>query len=243
MPPKSSGFRPAGSAGKSSQLPAAAKSKLQDSTDHIGGAFLLQAGGKPMNEYVSSKLPKPFHNRDRSRFIAVYCAGKIGSFDWRHSMEGLDQGRLRGLDAPEPVARDILYVGPFFTTCDHSCTHNCGDHGLAAVNPAWPDAGGQLGCITELTPTHAVVVERSMTGIAKADVVLVYAQSDFDTAHGTHAELGAAHALGRTIIAFVDRHVREEVRRDAWFPLALADWTIYGKPSFEAVRRIWYGVE
>jgi len=41
------------------------------------------------------------------------------------------------------------------------------------------------------------------------------------------------------IIAFVDRDVPEKVRRDTWFPLTLADRTIYGTPSFEAVRQIW----
>jgi len=196
-----------------------------------------------MNQYVSTKLPKSSLNRDKSRFIGVYCAGKIARYDWRHNMEGLDRGRLRALEEPEPVATDILYTGPFFTTCDHACTHNNGDHGLASVNPAWPESGEQLGCITEPTPTHAAVVGRSLRGISLADVVVVYAQSDFDTAHGTHAELGAARAMDKTVIAFVDRSVGERVRRDTWFPLALANWTIYGKPSFETVRKIWYGVE
>jgi len=192
-----------------------------------------------MNEYVSNKLAKPFHNRDRSRFIAVYCAGKVASYDWRHSLEGLDNGRLRALEGPAWIAPDIRYVGPFFTTTDHGCTHNNGDHSVAAVNPAWPDSGEPMGSISWPTPTHLDVVGRSLLGVAAADVVVVYAQSDFDTAHGTHVEIGVARALRKTIIAFVDREVPEQVRRDTWFPLTLVDKTIYDTPCLDTVRQIW----
>jgi len=192
-----------------------------------------------MNKPANIKHKQPEAGRRRRGAFALYCAGKVASYDWRHTLEGLDNGRLRALEAPALIAPDVLYVGPFFTTTDHGCTHNNGDHGVAAVNPAWPDSGEPMGSIIEPTPTHAAVAERSLRGIDAADVVVVYAQRDFDTAHGTHAELGAACAMGKMIIAFVDRDVTEQVRRATWFPLTLADRTVYGTPCLEVTRRIW----
>lgn len=135
--------------------------------------------------------------------MKVYLAGKISSYDWRHELvPGLsgaygynDPEEMNGgheapmIDWDEmPMKHGLTYVGPFFASCDHSCTHRTGYH-------AWND-----GCLQSPVETFTWrTAQLCRNGIAKCDVFFAW-MGDGETAYGTLVEIGIAHTLGKKVV-------------------------------------------
>lgn len=169
--------------------------------------------------------------------MKIYLAGKISENDWRCSLvsqPGAGDWRetvaLPILDKYRQAMGDIC-TGPFYVECDHACTHRPGRvHGVTG-DCSYSDF------------TEAEVVAKSMQGIRDADLVFCFAEpdhgtgsgTDFATAHGTHAELGYAKAAHKPIV--IVRHPALDPTL-AWFPLALADLTLYGDDPIAELMKL-----
>lgn len=146
--------------------------------------------------------------------MRIYLAGKVAKHDWRHDIVG---DGLRGADGNMSwrnqeieLPGGHIYVGPFFVSCDHGCSHFVGEHGItkemcfgdrgfqqeyeghapsARANRApGPDiASGELATYNE---RRRYVFGQCCGAIERAD--LVFAWLDDPTAFGTIWELGYA---------------------------------------------------
>jgi hypothetical protein len=118
----------------------------------------------------------------------VYLAGKIGKWDWRHSIfKGLRES------SPGSPPRDMdgfAYAGPYFLSCDHGCYHGRGSHGVGA------DEDGRFEC-SETPVPPVMVVQRCRECIRSADVVFAFI--DGANPYGTILELGLAIGLGKPV--------------------------------------------
>ena len=171
---------------------------------------------------------------------AVYLAGRIAKNDWRHDICNLrgvmdDQyGTWEAAREPHrvPVKPEFLtgggpthVCGPYFISCDHGGFHGEGTHGVGL------GAGGDESCCEppeiELgLRAHDYALTRCMTSLHDADVVFVWAGPDFEQAHGTHTEIGAAYALGKPIYVVATDASLRKVRRETWFPMEMANRVI-----------------
>lgn len=147
--------------------------------------------------------------------IGIYFAGKIGIYDWRHSLLSRATGRWRKLrDSKAPFDFNIgphklTYQGPFFTSCDHGCYHGEHSHGVGLdVNTGCPrDIGGD-----PFPLSRPVVFRRSLEAIDRSDCLFAFIDSA--SAFGTLVEIGYARARGKTVLlCFADKHLQ----RDMWF--------------------------
>lgn len=148
--------------------------------------------------------------------MKVYLAGKIAKNDWRHNLVpmlryGFSDGDVAEWAQnwpPTPMYRkDFQYIGPFFISCDHGCTHGEGTHGAGE------------GCYSGKQNyfTHGIGERRwacwssCISAISYCDVL--FAWLDYPcTAHGTLTEIGTAFAMGKTII--IGSTARHD---DLWF--------------------------
>lgn len=151
-------------------------------------------------------------------FRRVYLAGKIGKNDWRHDIfpslreaEHLDSRWRRDVEIPS-----FTYVGPFFISCDHGCSHGEGQHGRG-IEPA-----GCLETMSEAkTRSRAQVAAECLKWINKAGFVFCWIEDL--TAFGTLFELGYAHAIGKPIFVGLKRNVKEPgLSRELWLSLVHA---------------------
>jgi very-short-patch-repair endonuclease len=90
-----------------------------------------------------------------------------------------------------PVLRNAIggyfdYTGPYFASDDHGCFHGPTSHGCAECMDGYD------------TLPRKLVVKCCLSAIARSD--LIFAWIEDPTAHGTLAELGYAHALGKKIL-------------------------------------------
>ncbi len=134
--------------------------------------------------------------------MKIYLAGKIGSYDWRHELvPGLSgaygyndpEEMIGGHEAPMidwdemPMKHGLTYVGPFFASCDHSCTHSTGYH-------AWND-----GCLQSPVETFAWrTAQLCRKAIEECDVFFAW-MGDGETAYGTLVEIGIASTLNKKV--------------------------------------------
>ena len=159
--------------------------------------------------------------------MKIYLAGKIGKGDWRNRI--IEGNRAGGIWDRFPAAgwehqkgvifREHDYTGPFFTSCDHGCSHGSNTHG-----------NGESPC-TDLFEgdRRTSIVRLCMTAINESE--LVFAWIDKDDAYGTLAEIGYAVARGiPTVVAM------SEVRKDLWFPAHMAHATIIRDNPADALR-------
>jgi Nucleoside 2-deoxyribosyltransferase len=173
----------------------------------------------------------------------LYCAGKISPCDWRNGLFNTrdigydDDGRGWSVFNEPPRFRglgsggdhpDWRYAGPFFIGCDHSCGHGPATHGCATNEPEddqlfFGGTGACGGCISsgQGAPSRYEVLEASLAGIRAADVVFVWIDHDFATAHGTMSEIGYAAALGKPIYSARSPAAAKTNLVEAWFPLSL----------------------
>jgi nucleoside 2-deoxyribosyltransferase len=117
----------------------------------------------------------------------LYLAGKIWKGDWRHSL-------IPALRAHQWITgplrtKSFAYVGPFFESCNHGCSHGDNTHGVLG-----------FGCSVVMQTQHEVF-DRNTAAVASAD--LIFAHITATDCYGTLFEIGMAHALGkRVVLAF-----------------------------------------
>jgi len=164
---------------------------------------------------------------------SVYLAGRIDHTDWRHDIAEV-RGALSNvepqIDQPMRTAiRPGVRVqggpthisGPYFISCDHGGFHGPTSHGVGAD---YKDA--RCCPVDVMYPNpRTFAVQRCMTWLRDADAMYVWVGWDFEQAHGTHVEMGVAHALGIPIFAAVKSGALTDSRNDAqvetWFALEL----------------------
>lgn len=167
---------------------------------------------------------KPFETFEREP-INVYLAGKIKPNGWRQKIFDM-RDSFYCFDEHELDNEYIKYndyiniVGPFFLSCDHSCYHGEGNHGLGINCPN--------GCAGEDTRSENEVVEICINQIKSSDVVFAYINDD--TCYGTLSEIGYAKALGKHIIVIFDTRKRA---KNMWFISKLANKVEWGVPIEE----------
>lgn len=130
-----------------------------------------------------------------NREIVVYFAGKIyQDDDWRNelfkgeSIPTLD-GPLEISHVPKVGKHGIVYGGPYFyNNCGHGYYSNYGQKHAA-----------------ESPQDRHTIFRNSATCIDNSNMVAVYADSEFGTAHGTMVEIGYAFALGKPIVLFFQK--------------------------------------
>ena len=160
------------------------------------------------------------NNKAEGKKTLVYLAGKIEANCWRHALvPQLSGWRKREKNVLETVAKDVFYTGPQFSCMGHFLNHGPTIHGHIEVADIHrkghdPYLHGQI------------VLNRSKDAIKQADIVFAYIDS-FDC-YGTIAEIGFAHALGKTIfivypINFNFEWNEETQRNELWFIEEMAD--------------------
>ena len=173
--------------------------------------------------------------------MRVYLAGKIAASDWRHAIVG---SALRLADGnadwrTQEIAFDRnTYVGPFFSGCDHGCSHSLGEHGItlgqceADRGDAYPERENEIvgmrqerrfkapaqdiasGENSDVNHRRAMLVDKCKKAIDSAG--LVFCWLDDATAHGSIWEMG--YAIGRGVQVFVGLPAELDAS-DLWFPI------------------------
>ena len=141
----------------------------------------------------------------------IYMAGKISSNGWRFPLiQGEEKERGNGYDLRNHdywgvwgeetkekylsfPNKNLIYVGPFFTCCDHGCSHGNSTHGV-----------GENGCI-EKTPPKKEVFEGCIKQISDADYIFCWIDS-LDC-YGTLFELGIAYEKGKKIFIGINKNL------------------------------------
>lgn len=114
----------------------------------------------------------------------IYLAGKISKNCWRHFLvHGLREHSWGSGDLEQD---DWICTGPFFTSCDHGCSHQPNLHGVLT---------NQNGC--GVTMTQQELVNHLKQAIDSSDAVFVYINSK--DCFGTYHEVGYASAKGKQI--------------------------------------------
>jgi hypothetical protein len=118
---------------------------------------------------------------------SVYLPGKIGPYDWRHSIVPnlRGAGALGGHYPPPLDCGSYVYTGPFFASDDHSGTHGATCHG---------NCEGQLG---EPPISRERLFHRNNAAIRTADLIVAYIDA-YDCI-GTICEVSYAWTLGKKI--------------------------------------------
>ena len=190
----------------------------------------------------------------------LYLAGKIRKNDWRHTIcPGLREvSQIQGnhvlnaftdSDMPDWEEYDIpalggawTYVGPYFSGCDHGCTHGLRNPGHAITG----------GCILDATRSkdwaHQTgyrnwVQAQCLEAIRRCDVF--FAWIDNTTAYGTLTEIGYAKGIGKkTVVASAqgESYGLEGELDNLWFAFEMADTTIFRnspKAALQALDHRW----
>jgi hypothetical protein len=156
--------------------------------------------------------------------VRIYLAGKVGKGDWRHDIVKGLHGAMDGLQFPceWPVLGGAIhadgsrhdYVGPFFTSCDHGCTHGPNSHGIDGTSPYCSPSLhdlGQSATTHDLPDLRSAIFAQCVRAIRGCD--LFFAWLDDATAYGTLVEIGIAHALGKHLCLACS----EPPPEDLWF--------------------------
>ena len=154
--------------------------------------------------------------------VKIYLAGKISKGDWRTGLVQQPSSVQKWRKTDDLPMGTNICTGPFFVACDHGCSHRPeSQHGVT------------YSCTGE-TVTEQEVIDKALRGVRAADLVFCFADKNFMTAHGTHCELAAAKALGKSIVIVRNPMLDPTL---PWFPLGLADITLYGEdPGAELAK-------
>ena len=161
-------------------------------------------------------------NNKNEKPVNIYLAGKIEPHGWRHAFFDMRNEfiwdekipYLQSLSVTMDWDKNIKVTGPFFLSCDHSCYHGEGNHGLGIHQPVSCLTGGN-------THSASEVIEICKEQIKRADVIFGYINSD--TCFGSLFEIGYAKALGKKVILLFDTSKREN---DMWFLSKNSDFSI-----------------
>lgn len=157
------------------------------------------------------KVRDPIGCHQSSFRPAVYLAGKIRESCWRHRLvDGLREHSWG--DGPLYQA-GFVYQGPFFTSCDHVCSHQKSSHGSTSS------------CSLDLANEPRTVIDLCLRAVAKS--ALIFCFIDSLDCHGTLVELGYAVALQIPIVIAIADSISKEQSHELWFPLGLANRVVY----------------
>jgi hypothetical protein len=114
---------------------------------------------------------------------------------------------------------DFLYVGPFFTSCDHGCSHG-NPHAVFSTCGGMPDNAGELQSIL------SAVVARDIAAIKDANEIFAWIPRE--GCHGTIAEVGFAAAFRKALhVGFANQALQDS----HWFMARMAtSYGIYSSP-------------
>jgi hypothetical protein len=154
----------------------------------------------------------------RTEYHSVYLAGKIRCNGWREKIANIRDHSINQYETkPILVNASLTIMGPFFISCDHGCYHGDRTHGVG-LNKYCKDVDGTLyhfGCCGngEQPPfTECDVLDICKSQIDAAEIVFAYI--DCTDCFGTLAEIGYAHAKGKTIII---KFASDQLKKDMWF--------------------------
>lgn len=157
----------------------------------------------------------------------------------------------------------LTYAGPYFLGDDHGSGHGPGTHGLAAtdVPSDYPYEEDENGVPVDGAAGHPDYEDTAVMSMAwcggvnftrretlnaclgwlkSSDFMFVWVDSDFNTAHGTHFEMGLALAWGKPIIVCGPEHlIKSPMLKEVWFPVAAALALVISETPQEALRIIW----
>lgn len=166
---------------------------------------------------------------NKAEHHTVYLAGKIRHDGWRN--RAFNQYRDHNLADMEfkslIINGNLTITGPFFISCDHGCYHGDGTHGVGAVRTLDGEEylGGCLGAYFDRDDVLKIC--KAQIDIAE----IVFAYIDCQDCFGTLAEIGYAHAKGKTIII---KFKNGDLERDMWFiskmqqkTTDVSDWWIH----------------
>lgn len=121
---------------------------------------------------------------------ALYLAGKIDRYDFRHDLVPGLRGHL--WSGGPIVTPTFSYVGPFFVSDDHAGMHGPNTHGAIGHEVTYPPI------------TRRDVIANNNAAIRKADLIFAYISTG--DCYGTLCEIGQALALSkRVVMAFAPR--------------------------------------
>jgi very-short-patch-repair endonuclease len=167
---------------------------------------------------------------------SIYLAGKIAKNDWRHKLiPDLYRGGQAGsddwtgrTDATWPYVPGVVhgwdYAGPFFTSCDHGCSHGPSTHGNGET---------QCGSTNECDLNKARLYLLCYTAISRAG--WFFAWIDDHTAYGTLVELGIARGFGKAIIIASPTGFD---LTNLWFAQETADIRITAEGPLQALEQL-----
>ena len=167
----------------------------------------------------------------------IYMAGKIGKHDWRHTVLGttrIDEGWNNYMPGHNTWVEhaDLIYVGPFFMSCDHGCFHDIALHGATRTSRFPPGKHDGLGCVESLSeeaPSPNSVYQRAIQGILDCDIFFCYVEKM--DAIGSLFELGYAAANNKHVVLCTSGKLKRD-QREFWFAARGAD-SVYADVSLE----------
>lgn len=142
-------------------------------------------------------LCEPCHSgqhgkRNKTKRFSVYCAGKIGISDWRHSLFDLQFGEgYESLWASDDGLIQVSYAGPYFAESQHGCAHGESLHGRADGGWVKQSDHGFLDfsdlCLDRRMDWRRGVYDKCYSWINSADTMFAYI--DGEGAYGTCLEV------------------------------------------------------
>lgn len=158
----------------------------------------------------------------------IYLAGKISRNDWRHTIvsrlsefEWKDESKMIPTHPiiPKSIFDYHNYVGPFFISCNHGCSHGDNTHGVGA--------GNTVTCTfhDEHYQKREAAFNLALEGIKKADTIFAWIES-LDC-YGTLVEIGYAYALGKHIWIDIPDPQNDKNFQHLWFATFSAPPLIY----------------
>ena|SRR5215472_17231012 len=168
--------------------------------------------------------------------MRIYLAGKISKGDWRHKVMSASVDHIsksfeewnRPWSSRRAKCLNHDYVGPFFTSDDHGCSHSVGRgvHGNADAS-----------CfISDENAVQQFILRECLSAISTAD--LVFAWLDELDAYGTYAELGYARAKSVLTVIGVGEWLRRRSDgwKQLWFVARMADHMVWESSPEDACK-------
>lgn len=154
----------------------------------------------------------------------VYLAGKISPNGWRQKIVDI-RNNFYDFDCYKDPSwyktllkfdEEIYITGPYFMSCDHSCYHGEGSHGVGV------GVTGMCGCPECNGPkmSEKDVIKICELQIFRSDIIFAFINDN--SCYGSLFELGLAKALGKKIIVVFDNDKR---KKDMWFIGENADYS------------------